>query len=101
MAEERSYRVRELMAILNVSRETVLRRLARGELRGFKVGRDWRVSQEELDRFRQQRPRQAPDALAPINAAIAQEGECTRPSDQDTLMIEAEGRAFRPRLMSE
>jgi excisionase family DNA binding protein len=107
VAEQKSWRVRELMQILNVSREAVLRLLARGELQGFKIGRDWPVTQEELDRFRSQRaevrhPRAVEsDPLAPVNEAIAQEGLCTAAASQDQLTREAEGRQFYPPLPPE
>ena len=45
------YTLREAYEFLRVSRGTLLRLLARGELRGRKVGRQWRFPGTELLRF--------------------------------------------------
>lgn len=37
--------------ILKTSQDVVRKHLAAGELRGFKVGREWRINKEELQRF--------------------------------------------------
>lgn len=44
----RVYDVNEIASILNVHRETVLRQLRNGKLKGFKVGYDWRVTEDQL-----------------------------------------------------
>jgi excisionase family DNA binding protein len=38
---------------LGVNRKTVLRELARGRLRGFKSGSDWRITPEALVEYQQ------------------------------------------------
>lgn len=45
------YKLLELEELLKVSRRTLLRYIYSGKLSATKVGRSWRVSQEELDRF--------------------------------------------------
>src|SRR5687767_380504 len=105
--DERSYRLREVAERLSVARETVLRLLHQGTLKGYKVGRDWRVTESELRRFQEQRaeirhPRSSEhDPLAEVNDAIGQGGVCTRPSDQDQAHRDNEGRPFRPPLPPE
>jgi excisionase family DNA binding protein len=104
--EQKSYRVRELMQVLDVSRETVLRLLGRGTLRGYKVGRDWRVTQEELDRFWNQQAQvrhpKSTGPLADVDEAIAQEGACTRDAEKDQARRDNEGRPnIPPHLMDE
>ena len=41
----------EVAEILRVSRQTALRLIKTGQLKAIKVGRQWRVSEEELRRF--------------------------------------------------
>lgn len=41
----------EVMDILGVGKNTVYRLLNSGELRGFRVGRSWRVSEDSLRCF--------------------------------------------------
>jgi excisionase family DNA binding protein len=43
--------VKELREILYIGRNKAYELLERGTIRGFKVGRDWRVSKEEVVRF--------------------------------------------------
>jgi excisionase family DNA binding protein len=100
---ERSYRLREVAEELSVARETVLRLLHRGDLKGYKVGRDWRVKETELRRFQEQRaeirhPRPS-DPLAEVNGAIVEdEGICTRDAEKDQAHRDNEARPFRPPL---
>lgn len=42
-------RTDEAAALLRVSRRTVRRLLASGELHGFRVGRQWRIATTDLD----------------------------------------------------
>jgi len=49
--------VEELASFLKVHRITIYRLLARGELPGFKVGKDWRFSRDEIDLWRRERER--------------------------------------------
>jgi excisionase family DNA binding protein len=57
MTTPKTYTVDEVADILKVHTRTIYRMLERGEMRGFKVGTAWRVSQESLDAFmRGERP---------------------------------------------
>ncbi len=51
MTTPKAYTIEEVAEILKVNPRTVNRMLERGELRGFKVGRLWRVSQEALEAY--------------------------------------------------
>jgi excisionase family DNA binding protein len=101
--EEQVWRVREIAKLLNVTRETILKLLQQGTLRGFKVGRDWRVTQTELDRFMQQRPPEPPaeesleepeaSELRAIEEAISpDDGACLREAGLDLLRRESSER---------
>jgi len=58
------YTVEDLIPILQVSRKAVRRYLARGKLRGRKVGKKWLVTEEALRRFLE-----SPDiSLKPISS---------------------------------
>ncbi len=43
--------IKDVAKILKVSQTTVRRMLARGELKGVRVGRLWRINQSEIDRL--------------------------------------------------
>ena len=43
--------VQEVMKLLKVSRDTVYRLIADGELRSLKIGRSWRFTRIELEQF--------------------------------------------------
>ncbi|MGE0542429.1 MAG: helix-turn-helix domain-containing protein [Dehalococcoidia bacterium] len=52
MTEPRkAYTIEEVAEVLQVNPRTINRMLDRGELKGFKVGRLWRISQEALDAY--------------------------------------------------
>jgi len=40
--------VKQLADFLQVSDQTILRALRSGELKGFKIARDWRIEKEEI-----------------------------------------------------
>lgn len=40
--------VKQLAEFLQVSDQTILRALKKGELKGFKIARDWRIEKEEV-----------------------------------------------------
>lgn len=48
---EKVYKVRHVSQHLNVDEDTVYRLLNTGEIRGIKVGRQWRVSETALNDF--------------------------------------------------
>jgi excisionase family DNA binding protein len=50
------WRVREVAERLGVTIETVLKRLHEGSLKGFRVGRAWRIRDSELTDFMQRPP---------------------------------------------
>ncbi len=45
------YTVTEVAEILKLHRETVAEMLRTGRIKGVKIGKVWRVSQEELDKL--------------------------------------------------
>lgn len=45
------YSVTDLIDILEVTRRTVLKYIKKGKLRAFKLGNQWRVTEEELQKF--------------------------------------------------
>jgi excisionase family DNA binding protein len=45
------YKIREVMDILNVVRNTIYNHINNGNLEAIKVGGEWRVSQEALEKF--------------------------------------------------
>lgn len=52
MADEpKIYTVEEVQGILRVSRKTVLKLIYGGQLKAFKAGRAWRVTQGQLESF--------------------------------------------------
>jgi len=48
---DKLFRIDDVSKILKVSQTTVRRMLARGELKGVRVGRLWRITQSEIDRI--------------------------------------------------
>lgn len=42
---------KDVMAILKIGRSTLNSMLASGELKGFKIGRNWRFSREYIEKF--------------------------------------------------
>lgn len=45
------YSIEEVASMLGVNRNTVRRMLIRGELKGIKVGRLWRIKESDLREF--------------------------------------------------
>lgn len=43
--------VKQVQDILHLSERTVFRLIQRKELKGFKVGREWRFEQSDIDNF--------------------------------------------------
>lgn len=46
--------VKELAEELNVCRLTIMRHLAKGTISGIKMGKSWRISQEEFERIKRE-----------------------------------------------
>ena len=49
--EEKFYRIREVAEMLKLAKSTVRKYLANGKLTGSKIGRIWRISQDDIDAF--------------------------------------------------
>jgi len=49
--KEKLLTINEITAILKVSKLTIYRYIKAGKLPAYKVGRDYRVKQEDFDRF--------------------------------------------------
>ena len=45
--------IAEAMELLRLSRSTVIRMVAWGDLRGFRAGKQWRVYRESVEQMRQ------------------------------------------------
>lgn len=45
----------DVMDILNIGKNTVYELLNSGRLKGFKIGRSWRILSDELERFMYQK----------------------------------------------
>jgi len=53
--------VKQVQDILGLSERTVFRLIKNGELRGFKVGREWRFEEKDIDAYiERQRQKAAP-----------------------------------------
>lgn len=51
MADIKVYTLEEVTAILKLSKRTVYQYLATGKIKGVKIGKAWRVSEENLREF--------------------------------------------------
>lgn len=49
--EGKVYTVKELMETLKVSETVMLRELQTGNIKGIKIGRQWRVTEENLKKY--------------------------------------------------
>lgn len=49
--------VEDVCEILQLPKETIRRYLRRGELRGIRIGKHWRIKREELEAFVAERER--------------------------------------------
>jgi excisionase family DNA binding protein len=54
--------VAQVAAVMQCAEKTVRKLAARGKLRGYRVGREWRFEPSEVQAFRQRRQRTAPPA---------------------------------------
>ena len=50
---ENHYTLSDLIEILGVSRVTLHKYIKQGKLRAFKLGNQWRVTEEELKKFKE------------------------------------------------
>lgn len=46
--------IKQVAEALSVSVMTIVRYLAKGRIRGVRVGKSWRISQEELERIKRE-----------------------------------------------
>lgn len=51
MADLRVYTTEEVMGVLKVTKRTLYNYIKAGQLKAFKVGREWRVTEEALRAF--------------------------------------------------
>lgn len=51
MAELRVYTTEEVMGVLRVTKRTLYNYIKAGQLKAFKVGREWRVTEDALRDF--------------------------------------------------
>ncbi len=50
---ENHYTLSDLIDILGVGRRTLLKYIKQGKLRAFKLGNQWRVTEAELNKFKE------------------------------------------------
>jgi len=50
---ENHYTLNDLIDILGVSRRTLLKYIKQGKIRAFKLGNQWRVTEAELNKFKE------------------------------------------------
>jgi len=55
MMERKFFTTHEIAEMLNISPRYVTLLIKRGELRGYKVGKEWRIEEEELEEFLRKR----------------------------------------------
>lgn len=55
------YDVEELAALWKLSKQTIKVRLRAGELKGFKMGRGWRILKSDADDYRNERIKEEQD----------------------------------------
>src|SRR5262245_39642674 len=92
--DEKVWRVREVADKLDVTIETVLKRLHEGSLKGFRVGRAWRITDEALQEFIRRPAGVRP--LSGIDQAMADEGTCTQFAEKDQHQRDTQGREWVP-----
>lgn len=51
MPEKEFFNLEDVQRKLEISERTALRYLKSGELKGFKMGREWRFAQSDIDAF--------------------------------------------------
>ncbi|MFE0258392.1 helix-turn-helix domain-containing protein [Streptomyces sp. NPDC059010] len=54
MSSEEVLTVKQVAEILKISEKTARKKLNNGEIKGFKVGREWRVSAEKFNEYLKQ-----------------------------------------------
>lgn len=52
MEEQKLYKLKEVETALNTTRRTIYNWIKDGKLEAIKVGGNWRVTQEALDKFK-------------------------------------------------
>ncbi len=57
--------VKQVREILHLSERSVFRLIKRKELKGFKVGREWRFEQSDIDDFIERQRRKADEDTEP------------------------------------
>ncbi len=61
---DKTFTVKQLVEILGVSERTVFRLIDEKKIEGFKVGREWRFEQKDIDAFIEHQRKKAVDELA-------------------------------------
>jgi len=74
MTKEITLSPEEAAEYLKVNPQTIYRNLRRGRLPGGKVGRQWRIRKEDLDRFLAPNTQAAEEELSPEDMAAIRRG---------------------------
>lgn len=61
---DKTFTVKQVQEILDISERTVFTIIKNGELHGFKAGREWRFEQEDIDAYIALKRKKAEDELA-------------------------------------
>ncbi len=61
---DKTFTVKQVQEILDISERTVFTIIKKGEIHGFKAGREWRFEQKDIDAYIALRRKNAEDELA-------------------------------------
>jgi len=53
------YNIKDVIKVLGLHERTVFRLIEKGELKGFKVGREWRFEEKDIQEYIEQQRRKA------------------------------------------
>ncbi len=58
------FTVKQLQEALDISERTIFRLINDGKLTGFKIGREWRFTQADIDKFIENQRKEAEEEIA-------------------------------------
>jgi len=64
------YTTQELADILKMNAQVITRKLQKGEIPGYKIGKDWRVSEDELQGWLERHSNQRHQRLNPVDRVM-------------------------------
>lgn len=63
MSQREMLNIKQVQKILDISERTAFRLISSGELKGFKVGREWRFFQSDIDDYIERQRKKAENQL--------------------------------------